>query len=114
MPPDCEIVSAVNEKKAITERVRCLVGIFRVPEQRSWSSLFSNDLPGLLVSSQADKLDMANVVRIRPFEKFEISYKLSFHPDALSHLRGGESLTPPATPQFRQVCERTPLHDERF
>ena len=67
--------------------------------------LFSNDLPGILVSPHADKLDMTYVVRVRPFEEFEICYELGLHPNALLHLRGSESLTPSATLQFRQVRE---------
>jgi hypothetical protein len=69
--------------------------------------LFSNDLPGILVSPQADKLDMSHMVRIRPFEEFEICHELGLHPNALLYLRGSQSLTPPASLQFRQVCERT-------
>ena len=78
----------------------------------SWSCLFSNDPPGILVSPQADKFDMAYVVRIRPFEEFAICYELGLYRNALLHLRGSESLTPPATLQFRQVRERTFLNDE--
>jgi hypothetical protein len=70
-------------------------------------------MPGIFVSPQADKLDMAYVVRICPFEEFAICYELGLHPDALSHLHGSESLTPPTTFRFRQVRERALLHDER-
>lgn len=57
---------------------------------------------------------MTYVVRVRPFEEFEIRYELGLHPDALSHLRGSESLSPSATLQFRQVRERKLFNNERL
>jgi hypothetical protein len=57
---------------------------------------------------------MAYVVRVRPFKKFEICYKLGLHPNALLHLRGSESLTPSASLRFRQVREGTLFNNERL
>jgi hypothetical protein len=71
-------------------------------------------MPGILVIPQPDKLDMSYVVRIRPFEEFEIRYKLGLHPDALSHLRSSESLTPSAALRFRKVRERALFNNERL
>ena len=81
--------------------------ILRIDLAVELALLFSNDLPGILVSPQADKVDMAYVVRIRPFEEFAICYELGLHPNAFFHLWSSQSLTPSATLQFRQVCERT-------
>jgi hypothetical protein len=76
--------------------------------------LFSNDQSGILVSSQADNLDMTYVVHVRPFKELEICNELGFHPNALRHLWCSQSLTPSAALRFRQIRERASLYDERF
>ena len=62
-------------------------------EREESDLLLSNDLSRVLIRPQADELDVANVVRVRPFEEFEIRNQLGLYPNALSHLRGGQSLT---------------------
>ena len=79
--------------------------------QRLCVHLFAHNPPWPLVPSQTDELDVPHVVRVRPFEELEIRDELGLDPNALLHLRGGQSLTPSAALRFRQVRERAPLHD---
>src|SRR5580704_17467727 len=55
------------------------------------------------VVPHSHELDVPDMVRICPFEKFEIGNEAGFHPHALLHLRGSESFSPSPAPRLGKI-----------
>jgi hypothetical protein len=66
------------------------------------------------VVPHSHELDVPDMVRICPFEKFEIGNEAGFHPHALLHLRGSESFSPSPAPRLGKISERARICDEGF
>jgi hypothetical protein len=106
-PMDC-----VTERHQKTVRLFCetYLPLIRPTRGRHIGS-FSNDFSWILVIPECDELDVTDVVRIGPFQELKIRHKLRFHPDALLHFWGGQSLSPPSALLFWKVRKRTLLND---
>src|SRR5579885_1085361 len=93
----------------IIERFRqsdAVGGVGTESASRDRADSLPDDLPRILVIPQRNEPDVPNMVRIGPFEKFKIRDKFRLNPDALFHLRSGESLSPPAAFLFWEVRKR--------
>jgi len=67
---------------------------------------FTHHLARVLLISQAHKPCMPQMIRVRPFQKFNLCDRFRSDPDCLIHLLGGETLSPSSRLLLRQVCER--------
>lgn len=86
----------------------------RLPVLTLFFSALAHDAPRIFVVSHAQEPNVPDMVRIRPFEKFEIRHEFGPYPDALLHLRGSESFAPSPAPRLGKISERARICDEGF